>query len=133
LEEETSRKTANDKTMTYPSARQRAFASDLHIIPTRARGYDPHTYDGHENRQRASHTNRVHRLRANGGNVSLDEWEELKALYHGCCAYCHQAAPLTQDHVIPISKGGWHVIENIVPACQPCNSRKGATTVQNAI
>ena len=32
---------------------------------------------------------------------------------------------LTQDHVIPLSKGGQHIKENIVPACPSCNSKKG--------
>ena len=31
----------------------------------------------------------------------------------------------TLDHVTPLSKGGAHVIENLVPACRPCNSSKG--------
>ena len=30
------------------------------------------------------------------------------------------------EHVVPISKGGAHDIDNIVPACAACNSSKGA-------
>lgn len=44
------------------------------------------------------------------------------------CAYCHRPfsseLPATIDHVVPLSKGGKHVIENIVLACKPCNSAK---------
>ncbi|MDB4875733.1 MAG: hypothetical protein JWM41_2179 [Gemmatimonadetes bacterium] len=29
------------------------------------------------------------------------------------------------DHVIPISRGGSHTRENVVPACRSCNSKKG--------
>jgi 5-methylcytosine-specific restriction endonuclease McrA len=54
------------------------------------------------------------------------EWAEIKAVYSYRCAYCGQMKPLTQDHVIPISKGGEHTASNIVPACRSCNSRKGA-------
>lgn len=44
------------------------------------------------------------------------------------CQYCHSQftqTQLTLDHVLPISKGGKTSWENIVSACNPCNSRKG--------
>ena len=31
---------------------------------------------------------------------------------------------LTRDHVIPISRGGLNVWQNVVTACSPCNTRK---------
>jgi 5-methylcytosine-specific restriction endonuclease McrA len=31
---------------------------------------------------------------------------------------------LTQEHVIPVSRGGGTTAENIVPACGKCNSSK---------
>lgn len=40
------------------------------------------------------------------------------------CAYCGRAAD-TIDHVVPRSRGGHHVWENVVAACRPCNGRKG--------
>jgi len=68
------------------------------------------------------------RRRAAGGGFTAAAWEHLKALFGHCCAYCRRKMKkLTQDHVIPISKGGWHCSMNIVPACQPCNARKGAS------
>ena len=40
------------------------------------------------------------------------------------CQYC--AAPAENlDHVIPRSRGGEHVWENVVAACRRCNARKG--------
>ena len=70
--------------------------------------------------------NYAHRKRANGGSFPHASWEHLKTLFGQCCAYCRQRIEkLTQDHVIPLSKGGRHFSGNIVPACQPCNSRKG--------
>lgn len=30
------------------------------------------------------------------------------------------------DHVKPLSKGGWHALMNLRPACSPCNGSKGA-------
>ncbi len=44
------------------------------------------------------------------------------------CQYCQTRFPpdqLTFDHVIPRSKGGSTSFDNIVAACEPCNTRKG--------
>ena len=42
------------------------------------------------------------------------------------CQYCGTERPgLTVDHVIPRSRGGESVWENIVASCAPCNRRKG--------
>lgn len=40
------------------------------------------------------------------------------------CQYCYGPAE-SIDHVIPRSKGGEHVWENVVAACRSCNVRKG--------
>lgn len=34
----------------------------------------------------------------------------------------------TEDHMVPYSRGGSNDINNIVPACQHCNSKKGTRT-----
>ena len=45
------------------------------------------------------------------------------------CQYCgRQATGLTVDHVIPRSRGGQSVWENIVASCAPCNRKKGSLT-----
>ncbi len=43
------------------------------------------------------------------------------------CQYCgsERVTGLTVDHVIPRSRGGESVWENIVASCAPCNRRKG--------
>jgi 5-methylcytosine-specific restriction endonuclease McrA len=41
------------------------------------------------------------------------------------CQYCGSSKRLTLDHVIPRSKGGQHTWNNVVAACESCNSRKG--------
>ena len=41
------------------------------------------------------------------------------------CQYCGTGAHLTVDHVIPRSRGGESVWENIVASCAPCNRKKG--------
>ena len=39
------------------------------------------------------------------------------------CQYCGANAE-NIDHVVPRSRGGEHVWENVVAACRPCNTRK---------
>jgi 5-methylcytosine-specific restriction endonuclease McrA len=42
------------------------------------------------------------------------------------CVYCGSATSrLTLDHVIPRSRGGESIWENVVTSCAPCNMRKG--------
>ena len=51
------------------------------------------------------------------------------------CLYCGHEYPrphLTRDHVMPLSKGGRDIWENVVSACFHCNSRKGGRTPQQA-
>lgn len=64
------------------------------------------------------------RAKFKGSGVPAEEWEKLVAQYAGKCAYC-PADWDTVDHVIPVSRGGGHCVENVVPACRRCNSSKG--------
>ena len=49
------------------------------------------------------------------------------------CAYCGTASGrLTLDHVVPRSRGGESVWENVVTACAPCNHRKGNRLLEEA-
>lgn len=41
------------------------------------------------------------------------------------CAYCRTRPGTTLDHIWPKSRGGPGAAWNIVPACKPCNQRKG--------
>ena len=49
------------------------------------------------------------------------------------CQYCGRHRTelrgrefLTRDHVVPISRGGLNIWQNVVTACSPCNNRKGS-------
>lgn len=49
------------------------------------------------------------------------------------CQYCDRQGPeLTIDHVIPRSRGGLHVWDNVVSACKTCNHRKGGKSIAEA-
>ncbi len=51
------------------------------------------------------------------------------------CQYCYQkfaANKLTFDHVVPIAHGGRKTWDNIVTACEPCNTRKEGRTPDQA-
>lgn len=51
------------------------------------------------------------------------------------CQYCNVTLPLrklTFDHVVPRSRGGKAVWENVVMACRRCNGKKGNKTPEEA-
>jgi 5-methylcytosine-specific restriction endonuclease McrA len=50
--------------------------------------------------------------------------EEMMVRGERVCIYCGASGALTQDHIIPVSKGGPDIPANIVPACKTCNSSK---------
>lgn len=55
--------------------------------------------------------------------------EKLTQIRDAPCSYCGAAADTT-DHLVPLSAGGRHCVENIVAACKPCNSRKGPLALE---
>jgi 5-methylcytosine-specific restriction endonuclease McrA len=48
------------------------------------------------------------------------------------CQYCGSRQNLTLDHVMPRSRGGKDTWENLITACQSCNTRKGDMTPEEA-
>jgi 5-methylcytosine-specific restriction endonuclease McrA len=57
--------------------------------------------------------------------LTAEEWNSIKGRYKNRCVYCGEKKSLTMDHIIPLSKGGTHTKDNVVPACVSCNSIKG--------
>jgi 5-methylcytosine-specific restriction endonuclease McrA len=57
-------------------------------------------------------------------DLSPAQWARLHELWGGC-AYCGVTdRPLQRDCVQPIARGGRYTLDNIVPACGPCNASK---------
>ena len=48
----------------------------------------------------------------------------------GICFNCHSEDDLTIDHIIPMSMGGAHEIDNLQVLCRSCNSRKKQDTIR---
>lgn len=48
------------------------------------------------------------------------------------CQYCGNRKQLTIDHIIPLSRGGKHIWNNVAIACACCNRRKGNKTPEEA-
>jgi 5-methylcytosine-specific restriction endonuclease McrA len=65
------------------------------------------------------------RAEKSNGTLTNKEWSEIKNSFGNKCLCCgSNEKRLTVDHVIPLSKGGLHVKENIQPLCINCNSKK---------
>lgn len=69
-----------------------------------------------------------------GTHTRAEWWEVLRAC-QGRCYYCgeHWGQSLEKDHMTPVSRGGSDGIDNLAPACPPCNSRKTNMTAAEFI
>ncbi len=62
--------------------------------------------------------------------LTFQEWKLILEQFEYKCTYCDVTGKLTQDHIIPISKGGCHTKYNVVPACMSCNASKHDTDLE---
>lgn len=60
---------------------------------------------------------------APGNGITREQWSEILEVFGHACAYCLNPGT-DMDHLVPLTRGGAHDPENIVPACKSCNSRK---------
>ena len=82
----------------------------------------------HRELRQAIRARRRARELAAEGNHTTAEWIALLDEYGYRCAYDGSDGPLEPDHRIPLARGGTNYIENILPACRRCNTRKRLLT-----
>lgn len=58
--------------------------------------------------------------------MSDEQWHALCQAWNGCCAYCGRpfGEKAEAEHIVPRSRGGTDMPENIIPACRSCNVKK---------
>lgn len=62
------------------------------------------------------------------GRYTPAEWAARLEEFLHRCAYC--PSPATErDHLLPAASGGTNFIDNIVPACLPCNRAKSKSSL----
>lgn len=71
------------------------------------------------------------RRNAAGPGVTNEQWRLILSMTDNRCSYCGRDGKMTMDHVVPLSRGGLHAVENVTPACHSCNSRKNAKDVRD--
>lgn len=72
--------------------------------------------------------NRGHRYRVRKRGNTIQKFtkaqlEQRMSIFNFQCAYCGGSFDHI-DHIIPISKGGYHCLSNLRPACKKCNQEK---------
>ena len=79
-----------------------------------------------ENPEYQKHLRRIAKFKRRGaaGTYTNLEWQAVLDDYGRCCLKCGSKDDITADHVLPISKGGSNMIDNIQPLCRVCNSVK---------
>lgn len=65
--------------------------------------------------------------------VTPGEIRLLFSVFDGCCSYCskrpEKARNLHLEHIVPLSENGRNTLENLLPACIHCNTKKGVKPI----
>lgn len=77
---------------------------------------------------RLNHLSRVRYDHVGGVSEELAAYSAM--LRKQPCEYCGANPGGEIDHVIPLSRGGLHVLENLAPCCRSCNRSKSDKTAE---
>lgn len=82
-------------------------------------------------RSRKKSRDRDARKAAARGKHTFEQWMCRVVYYGWMCVYCGKSLTdqtLSQDHAIPLCRGGTNFASNLLPACKRCNTSKGKKT-----
>lgn len=93
-------------------------------------------YKNHQGRHSQSILRRIGRLKGQSIKPeTIDAFcKRVKSKSTCVCYYCEKVVStkgIHFDHIVPLSKGGPHSIENICVSCAKCNLSKHATPIQD--
>ena len=81
-----------------------------------------------EVQSRSERERRAKKAQSTTTKVTKKDYAELLFKYNNKCWICEvELTTVFWDHVHPLAKGGPHNVDNLRPACNPCNARKNAT------
>lgn len=76
------------------------------------------------------HAKRRAAINSSPEKITRAQWELIKSKQGYRCFYCSKKPDkLTKDHIVPLSKGGNHSAQNIIAACNSCNTRKMTSSI----
>jgi 5-methylcytosine-specific restriction endonuclease McrA len=107
----------------YHTEKQRAYRE---ADPERIRQRDRASYAASPFRMReAARKRRALLANVSGPGLTESEWSEILEINDHRCAYClEQSNSLEVDHIVALARGGSHSADNVVPACETCNTSK---------
>jgi len=113
-------KTPEDKLIENRERFKKLYRADPEKYQDMIRDYRKRHPERHCARERKRYLSKM-----TNSTLTHDQWQEILKAYDYKCAYCGTSKKkLTQDHIIPISKGGEHTVQNVIPACMRCNREK---------
>jgi 5-methylcytosine-specific restriction endonuclease McrA len=96
-------------------------------------------YSQPHNQIKAALQGSARRAKEEAGTLTASEWKAILKAWSYCCAYCKRTQQavgiqrLCLEHVKALSIGGTHDMDNVVPACKSCNSKKRDLPIDSAL